>query len=203
MTHAFDVRQALSPNFRLAEFTRSETATKHQLYNVPRDECDLANLKALAQKVLEPARTVLGRPLVITSGYRCGTLNRLIGGAGQSQHLYGEAADISLHGMPMVDAALSLAAQDDLPFDQLIYEIRTHNSRPPTEWIHISHKRLGGNRHEVLTICQNGGERHTRTGVKAVEAFLAQEAGAGTTEQEFTPSVETSRAEMATAHAAA
>lgn len=172
MTRTFDPRQELSPHFSLKEFTRSQTADKHQLYNVPREECEVANLKALAVNVLEPARELLGRPIQITSGFRCGTLNRLIGGAAQSQHMYGEAADFIVRGLPMMDAALTLAAQDALPFDQLIYEIRVRDGGKPLEWIHVSHKRLGGNRREVLTICSTEHDRETRTGIQGLDAFI-------------------------------
>jgi len=147
-----DPRTRLSDHFVLRELTRSRVAEKHQLYNVPREESELANLKALAEQVLEPARRYLGVPLIITSGYRCGTLNRLIGGAVQSQHMFGEAADFVPRGVPVADAALTLAALDDLPFDQLIYEVRDREGTDPQEWIHISHKRVAENRREILTI---------------------------------------------------
>ncbi|MEX0300283.1 MAG: D-Ala-D-Ala carboxypeptidase family metallohydrolase [Kordiimonas sp.] len=165
MTLRIDPRKQLSPHFYLGEFTRSSTAEKHQLYNLPREECDLANLRALATKVLEPAREMLGQPIHITSGFRCGTLNRLVGGAAQSQHMYGEAADFTVRDMSIIDAALTLSAQDDLPFDQLIYEVREREGNKPIEWIHVSHKRLGGNRHEVLTICNTAAGRMTRAGI--------------------------------------
>jgi len=175
MTHFIDQRQALSPHFTLKEFTRSEAANKHQLYNVPREESEIANLRALALKVLEPAREILNKPLIITSGFRCGTLNRLIGGAAQSQHMYGEAADFIVRGLSMFDAAITLAAQDSLPFDQLIYEIRVRQEQRPLEWLHVSHKRLGGNRHEVLTVYVDNDQRETQKGILSMNEFNTME----------------------------
>ena len=186
----FDPRRAVSDHFRLSEFTRSATADKHQLYNVPREDCEFANLRALAEKVLEPARALLSAPLVITSGFRCGTLNRLIGGAPQSQHLYGEAADFIPIGKrgadPSVEeAAEILAAQDSLPFDQLIFETRLRAddgdgdgdgaAQAPIRWIHISHRRLGSNRHQVLSVLHTPTGSQTRSSIVSLGDFDMQE----------------------------
>lgn len=43
---------------------------------------------------LERLRAIVGRPLRIVSGYRCQEANRRAGGAKNSRHLYGDAADI-------------------------------------------------------------------------------------------------------------
>ncbi|PCI59465.1 MAG: peptidase M15 [Kordiimonadales bacterium] len=182
----FDPRRAVSEHFRLSEFTRSATADKHQLYNIPREDCEFANLRALAENVLEPARALLGAPLVITSGFRCGTLNRLIGGAPQSQHLYGEAADFipkrkshkTEKGPTVEEAAEILAAQDNLPFDQLIFEIRVRagEGQSPVRWIHISHRRLGSNRHQVLSVLHTATGSKTGSGIVSLSDFETREA---------------------------
>ncbi len=46
---------------------------------------------------LEKLRTIVGRPLVIVSGYRCPVHNANVGGRPSSIHLLGGAADIE-HG---------------------------------------------------------------------------------------------------------
>lgn len=169
MSREFDPRAQLSKHFTLRELTKSDTAKRHQLHNIPRDVADLANLKALCTNVLEPVRQALNVPLIVTSGFRCGTLNRLVGGAPTSQHLYGEAADFVPKGMAVENAAFTLAALDDLAFDQLIYEVIERTEKPPIEWIHISHKRISTNRHQVLTIHrQPGSKRYTYEGIKPV-----------------------------------
>ncbi len=165
-----DTDDMLSPHFSMAELTRSQTAKRHQLYNIPRDVSEVANLKALCERVLEPVRAMFGKPVIITSGYRCGTVNRLIGGSVRSQHMLGEAADFIIPGLAPYDAAYSLAARADVPFDQLIFENRQAASGW-RQWIHISHKRLGGNRGEVLTMVLKDGEKITREGVHQPEAL--------------------------------
>lgn len=161
-----DPRMSLSPHFNLREFTRSQTAEKYDLYNVPREEAEIANLKALATNVLEPVRALFDRYVIITSGFRCTTLNRLIGGSVTSQHLFGEAADIIVRGVPVCDAALGIA-NADIAFDQLIYEARLR-SGGWQEWLHISHRRLGPNRREVLTCVQDETGKRTLAGIHPI-----------------------------------
>ena len=48
---------------------------------------------------LEAFRIARGEEVVITSGYRCPDHNRSIGGAKGSQHVKGNAADISTAGL--------------------------------------------------------------------------------------------------------
>ncbi len=162
-----DERMSLSPHFRLQEFTRSQTAEKYQLYNIPREEAEVANLRALAQNVLEPVRALFGRCVVVTSGFRCSTLNRLIGGAVTSQHLFGEAADIIIQGIPCLDAAQAIAASA-IPFDQLIYEALRRDGHW-VEWLHVSHRRFGPNRGEALTIIKTSESKKTLEGIKRPE----------------------------------
>lgn len=64
------------------------------------------NAKALANTILQPARDLLGLPMNITSWYRDPVHNKAIGGASNSQHLYGTAADLyvsSLTGLQLFD----------------------------------------------------------------------------------------------------
>lgn len=117
------------------------TAIKLRLWNGANLEVE-ENLRALVDEVLDPLREAYGRPVRVTSGYRCPRLNTLVGGAPNSQHMRGEAADIQ----PVA------GNEDDLPemariligngkFDQLIVY--------PT-FIHVSWRRFGWNRKQVL-----------------------------------------------------
>ena len=47
---------------------------------------------------LQGLRDYFKRPIVITSGYRTRSYNDIIGGAENSQHIYGRAADIKVIG---------------------------------------------------------------------------------------------------------
>lgn len=172
-----DVRMKLSPNFRLGEFTKSRTADRYQLHNIPREEAEIANLRALATHVLEPVRALFGKYVIVTSGFRCTTLNRLVGGSATSQHLLGEAADIVIRGVPCLDAATAIAATD-IPFDQLIYEARERDGGR-AEWLHVSYRRLGRNRREALTIVKTADGRQVFSGICPVPEAKAGDRNMG------------------------
>src|SRR6187549_2871196 len=88
----------LSPHFTVEEFTFSETAVRLGLEVQP-SASQLANATRLCETVLEPIRSQLGRALMITSGIRPQWLNDRIGGAKNSAHLTGCAADVRIDGM--------------------------------------------------------------------------------------------------------
>lgn len=128
--------------FTMGELISSTTADAHGINN----QCDLAAataLKALADNVLDPAREWFGKPVYVNSGYRSPQLNRLVGGAANSQHTKGEAADITT-GSREGNAKLFAYIRDHLPYDQLIDE---HN----LAWIHVSYKK-NGNRKQMLKL---------------------------------------------------
>ena len=135
----------LSTNFRLSEFTRSDTAKRLGIENECSSVEQVLNLAYLCHMVLQPLRDRFG-PIRINSGYRCPELNRAVGGVKNSQHMRGEAADIHL---PSVEKGKEyLAFLKSLPvFDQLIWE-----EKKGTIWIHVSAKRLARNRREIKTI---------------------------------------------------
>lgn len=83
----------LSKNFTLEEMTKSATAILKKIDNTPSDEV-VETLKFLCETVLQPIRDAWGAPIVVTCGYRCKKLNDAVGGANNSDHLYGAAADI-------------------------------------------------------------------------------------------------------------
>ena len=83
----------LSPHFTLEEMTASDTARKLGICNKAPSGI-VKNLGYLANNLLEPLRSLLGKPILITSGYRCEELNKAVGGSATSQHRYGQAVDI-------------------------------------------------------------------------------------------------------------
>lgn len=91
-------RLTLSTHFTLREFLRSDTALEHDIDNTPETFAVLLNLRMLAA-CMEQVRAALGNQIVrITSGYRCERLNDLVGGAAQSHHRTGVAADFTADG---------------------------------------------------------------------------------------------------------
>jgi len=130
----------LTDHFSLEEMSFSETAVRHGISNKP-DTDSRHNLMELCESMLEPIREIAGGPITVTSGYRSPTLNSIIGGAPQSQHKTGEAADINC---PLLNpqALFQRIRQSDLPFDQLIDEFRS--------WVHVSFRQPGRNRRQVL-----------------------------------------------------
>lgn len=132
----------LSAHFTLAEMTASQTALRRGFDNEPGQAVQHA-LVTLCTQVLEPIRARFG-PVRISSGYRCPALNKAIGGAAGSQHVLGEAADITVPGVSNLDLARWI--RDHTPFDQVIME---------GNWVHVS---CGPrNRRQALTAHFAGG----------------------------------------------
>lgn len=113
---------------------------------------------ALGEDVLDPAREKLGMPVVVNSGFRCPLHNAKMGGVGGaakpgsgrvSQHVVGQAVDV--HCADNRRLAKIIVANGK--WDQLILY--------PT-FIHVSYKRQGGNRKQIL--------RKTATGYQAISA---------------------------------
>ncbi len=130
-------------HFVIQEFINSAVARQLCIDNTPDKEA-IDNLNALIENVLEPAREQLAMPIRINSGYRCALLNKAVGGVPHSQHLKGEAADVTTWSVTHNRRLYEILLQ--LPFDQLIWE--RGNSHGPA-WIHVSY-RHEGNRGEVL-----------------------------------------------------
>lgn len=124
----------LSPNFSLAEFCRSDSAVRHGIANDLPIEL-LPNARRTAE-LLERIRVRFGgRPIRITSGYRCLLLNALLGSKPTSDHVLANAADIEPpEGMPLVAFAGALAKMNnELGIGQLILEYPDRDG-----WVHVS-----------------------------------------------------------------
>lgn len=122
--------QKLSPHFTFGELTRT-SKIPYKLLNPLLGKEYVFNLTCLAAYLLEPARAILGVPLLITSAYRCPALNKEVGGSSSSQHLNATAADfiINTKKFTLAEAYRKLRTSPFLHYGQLILE---------TSWIHIS-----------------------------------------------------------------
>ena len=138
----------LSEHLDLSEVTRSETAKRNGISNMPTEQ-HIANFKLLAENVFEPIRNNFRCPIHISSGYRSIELNRAIKGSLTSQHCQGEAIDIDMDGTPhgVTNKMVFNYIKDNLEFDQLIWEFGT-NENP--DWVHVSYESTGKQRKQVL-----------------------------------------------------
>ena len=76
-------------------FTLDElTVTNTGLVNSP-SKMEINKLKMLVENVLDPLRTLYGKPIKVNSGYRSPLVNKTIGGVATSEHVKGQAADIT------------------------------------------------------------------------------------------------------------
>ena len=142
----------LSPHFSLAELVASQVALRKGIDNAPAHAI-VANLTRLAA-LLEQVRALVGAPIAISSGYRSPALNKAVGGAANSAHVLGLAADISTAKLAPKALAL-LIRQSEIAFDQLIYE---------GAWVHIGLS-TGAPRRQVLTAKFAGGGVSYVTGI--------------------------------------
>jgi len=117
----------LSPHFTLEELT----FTTHREFDNTPNALQVNNLSRLAE-FLEQVRELLGKPMLIDSGFRSTEVNQAVGSTSRSQHLLGCAADFRVPGMTPAEVVKAIH-ESDLPYDQLILELGwTHISIPNT-----------------------------------------------------------------------
>lgn len=126
--------------FNLAELCASDTARSSGIDNTPPPGVKV-KLETLVGRLLDPVREAWGKPIRVNSGFRSPVLNKAVGGAASSQHVTGEAADITA-GSPEENWKLFELIKKDFEYDQLIDEQNY-------TWIHVSY-RAGRNRNQVL-----------------------------------------------------
>ena len=118
--------------FTIRELTRSSTAQSRGIDNTPTPEIR-AKLETLITNCLDPIRRIYGKPIIVSSGYRCPALNAAVGGVSTSQHTMGEAADL----VPASGGSLAgifRAAVQFGNYDQLIIEQKGNS-----KWVHVSY----------------------------------------------------------------
>jgi hypothetical protein len=146
----------ISAHLDLSEVTRSETAKRKGISNMPTPE-HLENFKKLAENIFEPIRKHFGFPIHISSGYRSKALNTAIGGSLTSQHCSGEAIDIDMDGSSngVTNKMVFDFVKANLNFDQLIWEFGTKDN---PDWVHVSFESTGKQRKQILRAIKKGGK---------------------------------------------
>ena len=137
---------------KLKHLLYSKTASEQGIDNSPQEKFILVNLKHTLKQVNIIQDKFDG--IIITSGYRCPTLNKAVNGAKSSAHLTGQAVDIVCYD----NLKLLKWIVDNLEFDKIILE-HTSPSRPKGVWVHVSFRK-NSNRGIVLEK-PRGGEYKT------------------------------------------
>lgn len=123
-------------NFTIAELTKSPTANRLKIDNTP-GQVITENLNRLIKEVLQPIRDAWDYPIIVTSGYRCDRLNKAIGGALNSDHRFGCAADIKTvsdtreDNKRLFDLIVQMSKDKEIVCRQIIDEYNY-------DWIHVS-----------------------------------------------------------------
>ena len=129
----------LTEHFTLEEMVRSRMAEKHGIDNTPGPN-EIANLRLLCEKILEPVRLEIGMPITVTSGFRSERVNKIVGGAKGSFHLVGKAADITCS-----DNARLYEVLQELPcFELITYRYKGPIMTGRINRIHVSYNGLIG-----------------------------------------------------------
>lgn len=119
----------------MEEFIKSTTAKNKKIDNTPGDT-EIFYIEKLAEQ-LQRIRDRYGKPIIISSGYRCDKLNRAVGGAKNSDHRFGAAADINSvedtyeANKELWDIIMTMYTEGELALRQIIDEYHL-------DWIHIS-----------------------------------------------------------------
>ena len=137
----YNMTGQITKNFGWAEMERSSTAVRLGIDNrVP--EKYRENMERLCKEVLQPIRDAWGNPIVISSGYRCPRLNKAVGGAANSQHAFGSAADIHTventltENKKLWDVIITLATTGKIKCRQIIWEYGKKGVG--MKWVHVS-----------------------------------------------------------------
>jgi len=147
----------ISEHISYREAVRSDTAKRMGLDNVPSAE-QLKRITTLCKKVFEPLREYTGTPIYISSCFRSPALNKIIGGAKNSQHLANNGAAFDLDAQVFggtTNREIGDYIRKNLEFDQLIYE-DWDSEFGDYAWIHCSYNEK--NRNEVLVMKRINGK---------------------------------------------
>lgn len=124
----------LSKNFTLAEMTKSQTAARLGINNIP-DINQKANLFRLCDYCLQPIREEFGA-LRVSSGFRSVELCESLGSNKHSFHAQGQAADIECY-RDVSNIDLLIWIYENLDFTELIAEFFDEDDTK-SGWVHVA-----------------------------------------------------------------
>lgn len=137
----------LSQHFTLAEFTASEIAERKGIDNYPSQQI-ITELQRTAE-LMEQVRSLLCVPIIVTSGYRCSALNKLVGSKPTGLHVQGLACDFKAPAFGTPIEICNKIAASNITFGKLILEFYTPDGKG---WVHIQ----VGTERKLLTINGHG-----------------------------------------------
>ena len=132
----------------------SITALRLGIDNMPGDY-EYSNMQLIAEKVFEPLRNHIGKPIKINSFYRSVDLNKAIGGSSRSQHCQGRAMDIDDTFGHATNAEMYNWIKENLNFDQMIWEFGNDDN---PAWVHVSYVSEYQNRNRCLKAYKENGK---------------------------------------------
>ena len=144
----------ISKHISYKEGVYSNTAIRRGIDNVPNEE-QLSNMKLLAEKVFQPLREWVGKPIKINSFFRSPELNTAIGGSTKSQHCHGQAIDIDDTYGHLTNAEMYRFIKKHLDFDQMIWEFGDDDN---PDWVHVSYVSPQENRNRCLKAYKHQGK---------------------------------------------
>lgn len=132
--------------FELTEFLKSEEALNRRIDNSPTFEI-VEHLEELISKLLDPMREAYGKPLIISSGYRCPKLNQAVGGVSTSAHKIGYAADIKVKDVEnLFNFVTEWVKARGVMFDQIFIE-----TKGSSKWLHVGLKNQNGLQRRMIS----------------------------------------------------
>ena len=148
----------VTTNFRYSELIHSNTAIRLGIENIPNAKHKV-NLIESCTKLWQPARDILGKTMIISSGYRSPEVNDRVGGSDSSAHSIGCAIDFTSPSFGNSRAVANKLAKEFkakcIKFDQIILEFPDTDS----SWVHLGYKnRKGEQRNQLLTAVKRNGK---------------------------------------------
>ena len=148
---------SLTKNFSLLELTKSQTAERKGIDNIPSAEHQ-DNLKSLCEMILQPIRDHFGQVVSVSSGYRSPELCVAIGSSTKSQHAKGQASDFEIFGVSNKELADWI--DENLDYDQLILEYWKGEDEPNSGWVHCSFNTQGNRKQYLRAYKENGSTKY-------------------------------------------